>query len=118
MTGSAHLCASEASCQGALTLVTETCMFTHICGCAAMLSHDSSEFKNKVFFIVCPQGSVILNLFSARSTPCSHDANVLKYVSGAMQLEAADDWEDELDDILTKFEEETRHRPLYDICFY
>lgn len=35
-----------------------------------------------------------------------------------LQLQDADDWEDELDDILTKFEEETGHRPLYDICFY
>ncbi|KAK9808409.1 hypothetical protein WJX73_001537 [Symbiochloris irregularis] len=33
-------------------------------------------------------------------------------------LEEADDWEDGLDEILTKFEGETGHRPVYDICFY
>jgi len=33
-------------------------------------------------------------------------------------LEDADDWEEEIEDILTQFEEETGRRPLYSICFY
>lgn len=35
-----------------------------------------------------------------------------------VQLEDAEDWEEEIDDIITKFEQETGRRPLYTICFY
>ncbi|KAK9817809.1 hypothetical protein WJX72_002542 [[Myrmecia] bisecta] len=33
-------------------------------------------------------------------------------------LQAADDWEDEIDEIIAKFEDETGRKPLYTICFY
>mmetsp|Transcript_23903 Transcript_23903/g.61373 ORF Transcript_23903/g.61373 Transcript_23903/m.61373 type:complete len:193 (-) Transcript_23903:82-660(-) len=33
-------------------------------------------------------------------------------------LEEAEDWEEEIDEVLTRFENETGRRPLYTICFY
>ena len=43
---------------------------------------------------------------------------VLKSYVLSMQLEEAEDWEDEIDEILLRFQGETGRRPLYDICFY
>ena len=35
-----------------------------------------------------------------------------------LQIEDAEDWEDDIDDIMDKFEGQTGRRPLYTICFY
>ena len=35
-----------------------------------------------------------------------------------VQLEASEDWEDDVDDIMQRFEAETRRKALYTICFY
>ena len=35
-----------------------------------------------------------------------------------LQLEASEDWEDDVDEIMTTFEQETQRKPLYTICFY
>lgn len=35
-----------------------------------------------------------------------------------LQLEAKEDWEDGIDDVIQQFEEETGRRPIYTVCFY
>ena len=35
-----------------------------------------------------------------------------------LQLEAADDWEDVVDEIIAEFEQETARQVTYTICFY
>lgn len=35
-----------------------------------------------------------------------------------LQLEASEDWEDDVDDIMKRFEGETHRKSLYTICFY
>ncbi len=35
-----------------------------------------------------------------------------------VQLEASEDWEDEIDDIMEKWQEETQRKATYTICFY
>lgn len=37
---------------------------------------------------------------------------------GGEQLEEVEDWEDEVDDVITRWEEETGRRATYTICFY
>ena len=34
------------------------------------------------------------------------------------QLEESEDWVDHVDDIITRFEEETGRRPIYSVMFY
>ena len=38
--------------------------------------------------------------------------------SVVLQLEAVDDWEDEVDEIIANFEQETGRQVTYTICFY
>ena len=35
-----------------------------------------------------------------------------------LQLEAHEEWEEEIDDIVAQFEAEFGRRPVYSICFY
>ena len=35
-----------------------------------------------------------------------------------LQLEESEDWVDHVDDIVTRFEEETGRRPIYSVMFY
>jgi hypothetical protein len=35
-----------------------------------------------------------------------------------MQLDAAEDWEDDIDEIIARFETESGRRLVYTICFY
>ena len=35
-----------------------------------------------------------------------------------LQLEAHEEWEEEIDDIVAQFEAEYGRRPVYSICFY
>ena len=37
---------------------------------------------------------------------------------GVLQLEAHEEWEEEIDDIVAQFEAEYGRRPVYSICFY
>ena len=37
---------------------------------------------------------------------------------GGLQLEAHEEWEEEIDDIVAQFEAEYGRRPVYSICFY
>lgn len=36
----------------------------------------------------------------------------------AVQLEEEGDWEDSVDAVMTKFEEEYKRKPVYTVCFY
>ena len=36
----------------------------------------------------------------------------------ALQLEEKDDWEDDVDEVMHKFEAETGSRPVFTVCFY
>ena len=35
-----------------------------------------------------------------------------------LQLEESEDWVDHVDDIVTRFEEETGRKPIYSVMFY
>jgi hypothetical protein len=36
----------------------------------------------------------------------------------ARMLEASEDWESEVDEIITRFHQSAGRRPLYTVCFY
>lgn len=38
--------------------------------------------------------------------------------SAARQLEASEDWEEELEALLDRFQSEAGRRPLYSVCFF
>lgn len=39
-------------------------------------------------------------------------------ISHVLQLEEADDWEDEVDEVIARFEEDSKRQVTYTICFY
>ena len=50
--------------------------------------------------------------------PWLTDVVLLTLTWRRLQLEDSEDWVDHVDDIVTRFEEETGRRPLYSIMFY
>ncbi len=42
----------------------------------------------------------------------------LTVIPRLLQLEESEDWVDHVDDIVTRFEEETGRRPIYSVMFY
>lgn len=51
-----------------------------------------------------------------------HALQLVVWYSQALKLcemlEASDDWESDLDDIVDRFQQQCKRRPLYTICFY